>query len=138
MNSVLKSHFLSTIDPSWEDGEFGAVVACYVRYISSDGTITEQQFKEKAWYRPVYEKYRLLYQAMRDFFVQIDASTNRDLSHYQNYKVMSKYLTFAYREAAKGNQYLDHCYLEFDKRRAPDDRLGCCITIIGDGAGHEK
>jgi hypothetical protein len=137
MNPVLKSYFLSVSNPSWEDGRAGTVLVCYARYIASDGTVTTEQFKDKACYRSSYEKTRDMYQEIRCFFLKMDSSTRRVLSRYQGYKLIAKYISFAYREAAKGNQYLDSSFIEFDARREPDDRLGFLATIIGGNENHE-
>ncbi len=138
MNSVLKTHLLSLIDPTWESGRSGTVVVCYAKYVSREGVVRTQQFKEKAWYRSSYEKSRRLYQAMRCFFIEMDTSAKGDMSRYQGYKLAMKYIAHSYRLAAVQNaQYVSECYLEYDARRAPNDRLGCFLTIIGGDSTHE-
>jgi hypothetical protein len=137
MNSVLKSYITSCINPSWEDGRSGAVLVCYVKYTSVSGEVITEQFKDKACYRSSYEKTRDMYCAIRDFLIKVDSSTKGVLSKYQGYKFIIKYVAFAYREAAKGNQYLETSYIDYDARLDPDDRLGSFITLTGNGASHE-
>jgi ABC-type phosphate transport system substrate-binding protein len=137
MNSVLKTYLQSVTNPSWEDGECGTVLVCYARYISPSGEVTTEQFKDKTYFKSAYEKHRDMFLEVRCFLAKMDIRSKGVVSKYQNYKIIASYIAFAYREAAKGQQYLSDSYVEYDARLDPDDRLGFFATVIGGRRNHE-